>query len=85
MPALCTLSFEDANKVPICRNGGLDTIVRHIRDGAADIARLACCTVANLAEMAVNVDLIHDSGKTIRLTELLVLLLNYCMATEVNL
>ena len=33
LPALCSLSFADANKVAICRNGGLDPIIRSIRDG----------------------------------------------------
>jgi hypothetical protein len=51
LPALCVLSFADANKVPICRNGGLDTVVRFIRDSNAELARLACATVANLAGM----------------------------------
>jgi hypothetical protein len=61
LPALCVLSFADANKVPICRNGGLDTVVRFLRDTNAELARLACATVANLAEMAVNMDIIAES------------------------
>jgi hypothetical protein len=62
LPALCALSFSDANKVPICRNGGLEVVVRAIRDGTADSAFLACCTIANLAEMVENLDLIADSA-----------------------
>ena len=61
LPALCTLSFHDSNKIPICRNGGLDTVVRFIRDSSAENARLACATIANLAEMAVNFDNISES------------------------
>ena len=60
LPALCSLSFADNNKVAICRNGGLGAIVRSI-SGSATIARLACCTIANLAEIVENFDRIYDA------------------------
>ena len=60
LPALCCLSFADANKIAICRNGGLEAIVRAIRDGSSSVAKLACCAMANLAEMAENMDRIAD-------------------------
>lgn len=62
LPALCSLSFSDANKVAICRNGGLDSIVSSILDPSPSISRLACCTIANLAEIVENFDRIYDAA-----------------------
>ena len=62
LPALCSLSFADANKIAICRNGGLDPVVRAVRDSSSTVAKLACCTLANVAEMAENMDRIADAA-----------------------
>ena len=66
LPAITNLSFVDANKVDICNNGGLPALVADIlshenREGA-DRSRLACCGIANLAEIIENMPLIVDSN-----------------------
>jgi hypothetical protein len=40
LPALCSLSFEDANKAEICRGGGLMAIVSAIRDPRPDVCQV---------------------------------------------
>lgn len=71
IPALCSLSFADANKYSICRNGGLPAILQGITHHTTSLAALACCTIANLSEMAENMDLIVDGQAIPRLVGML--------------
>lgn len=52
----------DANKIAICRSGGLDPIVRGIRDGVVLTARMAITALANIAEVPENLDRIVDTN-----------------------
>ena len=58
--ALTTLSFLDCNKVIICTNGALPTIVDCLSEGKnnVDESQLACCAIANLLEVASNIPLV---------------------------
>lgn len=64
LPSLTTLSFLDCNKEPICTNGALSPIVNSIseRSNSADESQMACCAVANLAEVASNMALVVNHG-----------------------
>ena len=52
----------DANKISICRSGGLEPIVRGVRDGAVQTAKMALTALANIAEMPENLDRIVDTN-----------------------
>eukprot|EP00957_Ditylum_brightwellii_P168494 12825766-Ditylum_brightwellii.AAC.1 len=62
LPAIATLSFEDSNKIEICKNGGLPPIIADIcnSDDNTEASRLACCAVANLTEVVDNLSPITE-------------------------
>jgi hypothetical protein len=64
LPALTMLSFLDSNKPAICTNGALPPLLHFIcLDGQdEDGARLACCIIANLVEIAGNMSLVVKDG-----------------------
>jgi hypothetical protein len=49
LPALTTLSFADANKVEIAKNGGLPPLVALLKNPEKQIQRQAAAAIANLA------------------------------------
>jgi uncharacterized protein YejL (UPF0352 family) len=62
LPALATLSFAEANKVEIARNGGLRPILYMSQCGDPDYERQACCALANLAEIIDNQPRLVENG-----------------------
>ena len=62
LPALATLSFAEANKVEIARNGGLRPILYMSQCGDPDYERQACCALANLAEIIDNQPRLVEKG-----------------------
>ena len=72
IPAICTLSFAEENKVDIAKNGGLPPVIAAIRDANVETARMACCALANLCEVVENTALIMDHNPVPALMEVLV-------------
>ena len=71
LPALCTLSFADANKIEICKHGGLEPVVSLLTHRDGMLARQACCALANLAEEVENQANIVQRGAIPKLIEAL--------------
>ncbi len=64
LPALTVLSFLDSNKRAICANGAMPPLLHFICADSQDNdgARLACCTIANLVEIASIMPLVVQDG-----------------------
>lgn len=64
LPALKTLSFLDCNKVGICENGALPSLLYFVSEYGYnyDASRMACCVIANLAETASNMPFLVKNG-----------------------
>ena len=55
LPAICTLSFSQVNKIDIATNGGLPPCIALLECGDPDLEQLACCAIANLAEVRMTI------------------------------